>query len=97
MVVGVWKVELHIPYAQNLKDKRNILQSVVTKTRNRFNVSVAELDYKDKWQRCVMGIACVDSEYRKAENVFSSIRKIFEETGSVIVVKENISYYPLED
>ncbi|HOK79323.1 MAG TPA: DUF503 domain-containing protein [bacterium] len=97
MVVGVWMVELHMPYAQNLKDKRNILQSILTKSRSRYNVSIAELGYHDKWQRSIMGVACVDSESCRAENIFSAIRKIFEENGMVIVVKENINFYSLED
>lgn len=97
MVVGLWKVELHIPYAQNLKDKRNIIQSILMKSRNRFNVSIAELDYHDKWQRCVMGIACVDCETRRAKDIFGSIRKILEEDGSVIVVKEDMNFYSLEE
>ncbi len=95
MVVGVWKIELHIPNAQNLKDKRNVLQSVLTKSRKRFNVSIAELDYHDKWQRSLMGVACVDSEVCKAEAVFLSIRRILEEDGNIVVIRENINFYPL--
>ncbi|MCM8814822.1 MAG: DUF503 domain-containing protein [Candidatus Omnitrophica bacterium] len=95
MVVGVWKVELHIPSAQNLKDKRNVMQSILVKSRNRFNVSIAEIDYHDKWQRSVMGIACVDLETRRAKDIFTSIRRILEEDGNVIIVNEYINFYPL--
>jgi len=96
MIVGVWKVELHMPYAQNLKEKRSILQSILIKSRNRFNVSIAELDFHDKWQRSVMGVAYVNSDAKKAEDVFTSIRDIFEETGDVIIIREEISFYSLE-
>ncbi|MCM8758730.1 MAG: DUF503 domain-containing protein [Candidatus Omnitrophica bacterium] len=95
MVVGVWRVELHIPSAQSLKDKRNIIQSILVKSRNRYNISIAELDYHDKWQRCLMGVACVDSETRKAKDIFSAIRRILEEDGSVVVVKEDINFYSI--
>lgn len=97
MIVGVWKIELHIPYAQNLKDKRSVIQSILVKSRNRFNVSIAELDYHDKWQRSLMGIACVDLETRKAKDIFTSIRKILEEDGNVVVVKEDINFYALNE
>ncbi|MCM8764928.1 MAG: DUF503 domain-containing protein [Candidatus Omnitrophica bacterium] len=97
MVVGVWKIELHMPYAQNLKDKRNLLQSILVKSRNRFNVSIAEVDYHDKWQRSMMGIACVDHEICRAKDIFTSIRKILEENGSVVIVKEDINFFPLEN
>lgn len=97
MVVGVWKVELHIPYAQNLKDKRNVIQSILIKSRNRFNVSIAELDFHDKWQRCLMGIACVDSKTHKAKEIFACLRKIFEENGDIVVVKEDINFFSLEE
>ncbi len=80
---------------KNLKDKRSVIQSILVKSRNRFNVSIAELDYHDKWQRSVMGIACVDSETRKAKDIFSSIRRILEEDGSVVVVKEDLNFYSL--
>ncbi|MCM8822306.1 MAG: DUF503 domain-containing protein [Candidatus Omnitrophica bacterium] len=96
MVVGVWKIELHIPYAQNLKDKRNVLQSILVKSRNRFNVSIAEVDFHDKWQRSIMGVACVDLETRRAKDIFTSIRRIMEENGNVVIVREDVNFFPLE-
>lgn len=96
MVVGVWRVELYMPYAQNLKGKRSILQSVLTKSKNRFNISIAELEFHDKWQRSVMGVAYINSDRKKAEEVFTSIRDIFEETGNIVLIKEDISFFSLE-
>ncbi len=97
MVVGLWKIEFHLPYAQNLKEKRSILQSVVTRSRNRFNVSIAELDFQDKWQRSVVGVAYINSDKQTAGDVFTSIREILEETGNAVVIKENVSFYSLEE
>ncbi len=55
MPVGLLTLELHIPDAQSLKDKRQVLRSLKDKLRRQFNVAVAELDHHDVWQRSVVG------------------------------------------
>ena len=59
MIVGTIDAELLIPGSASLKDKRRVLRSLLDRIRARFNVSTAELDFHDKWQRTRIGIAFV--------------------------------------
>jgi hypothetical protein len=62
MPVGLLTLELHIPDAQSLKDKRQVLRSLKDRLRGHFNVAVAELDHQDTWQRSLIGIVTISSE-----------------------------------
>lgn len=62
MPVGLLTLELHIPEAQSLKDKRQVLRSLKDRLRGQFNVAVAELDHHDVWQRSVVGIVTLSNE-----------------------------------
>lgn len=62
MVVGVLHVELHLPNAHSLKEKRSVLNSVKARMRGKFNVAVAEAETNDTWQRAALGVAAVGSE-----------------------------------
>lgn len=73
MVIGVCEVELYIPNALSLKDKRRYIQGLIKRLRNNFNASVAEIDYKDKWQRALIGIACIDEKQKEIDIRFSEI------------------------
>lgn len=64
MIVGVLTIDLTVPEAQSLKDKRRIVRSLKDGLRNRFNVSVAEVEYQDMPRRCRLGIATVSCESR---------------------------------
>ncbi len=60
MVVGLLSVELHIPEARSLKDKRMVLRSVKDRVR-KFNVSIAEIEHQDLWQRAALGVVAIGS------------------------------------
>lgn len=62
MVVGTAVVELHVHGSRSLKQKRGVVRSITQRLRNRFNVSVAEVDGRDAWQRAVLGLATVARE-----------------------------------
>jgi uncharacterized protein YlxP (DUF503 family) len=55
MNVGVCKIRLHLPENTSLKEKRRVLKSITTQLKNRFNISVAEVDDHDLWQKAVLG------------------------------------------
>ena len=62
--IGLLYVDLFIPDAQSLKDKRQALKSLKDKVRNQFNVSVAELDGQDKWQVATLGFVMLGNDNR---------------------------------
>ncbi|MCB2156278.1 DUF503 domain-containing protein [bacterium] len=54
--------EVHIPAAQSLKDKRSVIKSLTHRLRTTYNVSVAEVDYQDKWQRATLAVSAVSAQ-----------------------------------
>jgi len=58
MNIGVCKVKLRLPENLSLKGKRRVLKSITARVRNKFNVSVAEIDDNDLWQLSTLGICC---------------------------------------
>ncbi|MCL6450858.1 MAG: DUF503 domain-containing protein [Acetobacteraceae bacterium] len=81
MVVGVLKIELALPENGSLKDKRRVLDGLMERLRRRFNVAVAEVGGQDCWQRAVLGVACVSSEGRHANQVLSRVVEWMDRTG----------------
>ena len=62
MRVGILQVELALGHAQSLKDKRKVVKSILDRARGSFNVSAAEVDANDKWQRAVLGFSSVSND-----------------------------------
>ncbi|WP_078380859.1 DUF503 domain-containing protein [Sutcliffiella halmapala] len=60
-MIGYLECDCMIYDAQSLKDKRAVLQRIMTRLKQRFNVSVAEIDHQDVWQRTKLGIVSVSS------------------------------------
>ncbi|MFP3916230.1 DUF503 domain-containing protein [Lysinibacillus telephonicus] len=66
MIVYV-EVEFMIPTAHSLKEKRAVLQRMITRTKQKFNVSIAEIDHQDVWQRTRLALVSVSSSKASAE------------------------------
>jgi len=73
MNVGMCKINLRLPENLSLKGKRQVLKSITSRVRNKFNVSVAEVDNNDLWQLATIGICCVSNENRHANEVLSKV------------------------
>ena len=76
MIIGVCQVCLHLPEGHSLKAKRQVLSSLKARLVQKFNVSVAEVDHQDLWQRTTIGIACVANETRYVNQVFDQVLKV---------------------
>jgi uncharacterized protein YlxP (DUF503 family) len=61
MHVGVCTIELRLPGNGSLKEKRSVVKPIISRIRHEFNVSIAEVDAQDAWQRTVLGVACVSA------------------------------------
>ena len=73
MNVGVCKVRLRLPENLSLKGKRQVLRSITTRVKNRFNVSIAEVDDHDLWQLATLGICCVSNSKQHTNEVLSRV------------------------
>ena len=77
VVLGL--VELHLPDVGSLKDKRHVLKGLKEKVRARFEVSVAEVDHQDVWQRATLAVAYVSADARHANTVISKAMDFIED------------------
>ena len=68
-----YEVEIRIPASRSLKDRRQVVRSLLAVTRERFHVSAAEVGGQDTWQRATLGFAVAASEARLAEATIDEI------------------------
>jgi hypothetical protein len=78
MIVGVCTIQLRLPTAGSLKDKRRILKPLKAQVHNKFNVSIAEVDFHDVWGTAEIGVACVSNDGRHAHALLSEVVKMIE-------------------
>lgn len=95
MVVGVCKIAIHLPMARSLKDKRQVLKSLKDRLR-RHNISLAEVDGQDVWQRSVLGIAAVADSQAPLERLFASILSEVEGSIPGDILQHSIDYADFE-
>jgi uncharacterized protein YlxP (DUF503 family) len=95
MHAAVLRVELRLPDAHSLKEKRGKLKPVIAELRRRFGISVAEVDHQDVWQRATLGLAIVAPQAGQLRRLVHSLEKYFEHLDDVSYLRMAISY--LED
>ncbi len=79
MIIGSCVISLYLPMAHSLKEKRQIVKSLLARIRNEFNVSAAEVDAQDSWQRAVLGVACVSTSQQYAHGQLEAVVRFIEE------------------
>ena len=90
IIVGLCTVELFIPESQSLKDKRQVLLSLKDRLREKFNLSVAEVDGQDLWQKAVLGLACVADEGRYVTQVLDQALNLIRSVPVVEIVQSRV-------
>ena len=73
LIVGVCTLDLIIPEANSLKDKRSVLKSMLEGMRSKFHVSAAEVEHMDLWRRATVGIACVSNSQQFVDQVLNKV------------------------
>ena len=81
--ISLLTMDLLIPWARSLKDKRSAVRGLKDRLRSRFNASVAEVAYQDKWQRATIVVCAVDNDRRQLEATMARIRQLSEEAQDV--------------
>ncbi len=78
MVVGVGYVTIQVFESHSLKEKRRVVRSLIARAQNRFNVSIAEVEYQNSWQLAGIGIACVSNSAGHADQTLAEIVRFIE-------------------
>jgi len=73
--VGVLTLELRLENSHSLKDKRHVVKGLKDRLRRKFNVSVAEIDYQDLWQRALVAAVTVASDHAHGELVLQTVER----------------------
>ncbi|MBN2198761.1 MAG: DUF503 domain-containing protein [Candidatus Aminicenantes bacterium] len=87
MIIGLLVLDLHLPHARSLKDKRRELNRIRDRVRKKFNAAYAELDFQEAWQRSRVGIVTLNSQQKLVEEqlraVFRDVEQVFN--GETVV------------
>ena len=87
MRVGTLTVVLYLPDANSLKDKRQVVKSLIDIIRRKFNVSIAEVADLDKWRRATIGVACVANDGRFIQQVLDKVVDTLESIPTIDVAE----------
>jgi uncharacterized protein YlxP (DUF503 family) len=85
VVVGVLELAFAIP-AHSLKEKRGVIRRIIHRTRNRFQVAVAEVDEQDNPGAAVVGIVTVSSDKRVVQSILQKVEDYIEDLGLAEVI-----------
>jgi uncharacterized protein YlxP (DUF503 family) len=81
VVIGALTLTVHVPESQSLKDKRQVVSSLLARIRRQFNVAAAEVDDQDTWQVATLGVVCVSSDRRHADEMCQKVLRWVEGDG----------------
>jgi len=90
VVIGLLTLELHFPGARSLKDKRQALRSLEQRIRNRFNVSIAEVEHQDLWQRSRLAVVSVNTDHTHLESTLASVAAEAGSARDALLVDSNM-------
>jgi uncharacterized protein YlxP (DUF503 family) len=88
MIIGSATIEITIGEAASLKGKRAILKSIINRVKAKFNVSIAEVGYNDKWQHSIIGISCVSNEKSHANSMISSVINFIDKDTRITITDQ---------
>ncbi|AVQ37555.1 DUF503 domain-containing protein [Clostridium botulinum] len=88
MIIGTAKIHLYANWVHSLKEKRMIVKSIISKTKNKFNVSIAEVEMQDIHQSIVIGISCVSNSTKQADSIIQNVVNYIE--GNTEAIVQNI-------
>ena len=88
MHIGVCTIELRLPGNGSLKGKRSVVKSIVSRVSREFNVSIAEVDAQDVWQRAVLGVVCVSVSAGYVHGLLEKVVQWIENNRPDVVLLE---------
>lgn len=93
MHLGTLRIVLHIPQSRSLKSKRHVIKAIIDRLKNKFNISVSEVDDNDLWQRATLGVAFVANEGQFVDQVLAQVESFIASNPEVDIVDiERIDY-----
>ncbi|HEX3298550.1 MAG TPA: DUF503 domain-containing protein [Actinomycetota bacterium] len=97
MVVAVERFDLRIPGARSLKEKRHVVKGLTAVLRQTFEVSVAEVDHQDLWQRATIAVAAVGPDQHHLRRVMQAVGKRVDAWIEVEVIERDLELWWPDD
>jgi uncharacterized protein len=95
MLVALERFDLRIPSCGSLKEKRHVVKTLTHGIRSTFNVSVAEVDHHELWQRMAIAVATVAGEQYHARRVLHEVERLVDRWGEVELIDSELTlHYP---
>jgi len=91
MNIGLLTFQIVIPHAQSLKDKRQVIRSLRDRLK-KFNISFAECDHQNLWQRSTVGIVAISSSHLILKKTLQSIENEIENTLNGDLIHTQVEY-----
>ena len=86
MIIGVCQITLHLPECHSLKEKRQIVKSILARVHNQFEVAIAEVENNDLWQIATLGISYVSNSSQRASEILEHVQNYIEETRPDLII-----------
>lgn len=92
-IVGLLTVELYVPDAMSLKDKRSVVSSLLKRLSNKFNISVAEVDALDNHRLAVLAVTAVANEQSHVSRMLEAALSFIEGEPRAVVQDTQTEYW----
>jgi uncharacterized protein YlxP (DUF503 family) len=93
VTVGIARLTYFLPASHSLKEKRMVVRRIKDRTKQKFNVSIAEVDENDLWQRALIAVALVGNERRFVETALDEVVRFMREQAEVTNVEREIQSF----
>lgn len=93
MIVGLCRIDLFLPESRSLKAKRQVIKGLKDRIRNRFNVSVAEVEHQSLWQRATLGLAMVSEEKGYVDRTLQQVLNLVRAEPRLLVLDHAFEWY----
>ncbi len=93
MIVGLCRIDLFLPESRSLKAKRQVIKGLKDRIRNRFNVSVAEVEHQSLWQRATLGLAMVSEERGYIDRTLRQVLNLVQAEPRLLVLDHAFEWY----
>ncbi len=89
MIIGICTCEIFIFNANSLKSKRSVVKSIIEKSKNRFNISIAEVGENDKWQKSIIAFSTISNNQKIVEETIEKVINFFDSYSEIEIININ--------
>ena len=86
MIIGICTCDIFIFNANSLKLKRSVVKSIIKKTKNRFNISIAEVGENDKWQKSIIAFSTISNDQKIVEETIEKVINFFDSYSEIEII-----------